>query len=234
MTFSTAASLPTSLWHAYHALIDLARLEKGETVLIHDADNCVGQIAIQIAKRIGAIILISAFSERERADPSDYCGIPDIVLLPSTIAGLSHAIYRETHGKGVDVMIGAFASSSIPDLAGCLKPCGRLINLHVDNGETLGTSSLALKGLSISSVDLLGALRANPSKVYRSFQRAFMLAVEWDIEPPNELHVFDAADYKYAFTHLLQTEISGKRMIELRENSVIPVSRYSSMLCVSD
>lgn len=234
MTFSTAASLPTSLWHAYHALIDLARLEKGETVLIHDADNCVGQLAIQIAKRIGAIILISASSERERADPSDYCGIPEIVLLPSRMAGLPHAIHRETHGKGVDVIVGAFASSSIPDLAGCLKPCGRLINLHVDHGETLGMPSLALKGLSISSVDLLGALRVNPSKIYRIFQRAFMLALEWDIEPPKELHIFNAADYKDAFTHLLQTEVSGKRMIELREDSVIPVSRYSSMLCVSD
>ena len=227
--FPSAASLPTSLWHAYHALVDLARLEEDECVLIHDVSSCTSQLLIQVAKRLGAIVYATASPDMKRPDLPDHLEVPMSSLLPFDLDKLPQAIYRTTFGKGVDVIVGSFSQTSIPGLTNCLKPFGRLINLNHDHREFLSTSGLKMTGISISSIDLAGALQRNPSKVYKVFQRALKHALEWGIEPPTNVHLFGAPAYKDAFSHLLQTEISGKRIIELKENMLIPVSCCSSM-----
>lgn len=54
MSFEEAATIPCVFGTAMYGLEDLARLEEGQTVLIHSACGGVGQAAIQIAKMIGA------------------------------------------------------------------------------------------------------------------------------------------------------------------------------------
>ncbi|KAL2048165.1 hypothetical protein N7G274_000076 [Stereocaulon virgatum] len=46
ISFAEAASMPNALWLAYHALVDVARLQKGEIALIHQASSSVGQMAV--------------------------------------------------------------------------------------------------------------------------------------------------------------------------------------------
>lgn len=50
MSFEVAAALPIALTTAFYALREVARLQKGETVLIHSAGSGVGQIAVQLAQ----------------------------------------------------------------------------------------------------------------------------------------------------------------------------------------
>ncbi|OXV05636.1 hypothetical protein Egran_06595, partial [Elaphomyces granulatus] len=59
MSFSVAASLPLAYVTAYHGVIDIAHLSKGETILIHAGAGGVGQAAIQIATMIGAEIFVT-------------------------------------------------------------------------------------------------------------------------------------------------------------------------------
>ena len=54
MTFETATSLPVSYATAYFCLFEMARMRKGESVLIHAAAGGFGQAAIVLAKYIGA------------------------------------------------------------------------------------------------------------------------------------------------------------------------------------
>lgn len=56
MTFEDAATIPVIYCTAYYSLFDLARLEKGERILVHAAAGGVGQAAILLAKKIGAEI----------------------------------------------------------------------------------------------------------------------------------------------------------------------------------
>ena len=51
---------------SHHALVNLARLRKGEKVLIHSAAGGIGHAAISIAKHIGAEIYATAGSEEKR------------------------------------------------------------------------------------------------------------------------------------------------------------------------
>lgn len=49
-SFEVAAALPIALTTAFYALREVARLQKGETILIHSAGSGVGQVAVQLAQ----------------------------------------------------------------------------------------------------------------------------------------------------------------------------------------
>merc|ERR1712146_392367 len=60
LSFEAAASLPSIFSTSKLALDDLAKLKKGEKVLIHAAAGGVGQAAVQIALQKGAIVYATA------------------------------------------------------------------------------------------------------------------------------------------------------------------------------
>lgn len=56
MSFVDAASLPTTTLTVYHALLNVTRLQKYETILIHSGAGGTGQMAIQVAQYVQAKI----------------------------------------------------------------------------------------------------------------------------------------------------------------------------------
>jgi NADPH:quinone reductase-like Zn-dependent oxidoreductase len=59
-TFTEAAAVPLAALTAWQALIDVAKLSAGETVLIHGGSGGVGSFAVQIAKARGARVIATA------------------------------------------------------------------------------------------------------------------------------------------------------------------------------
>src|SRR5262249_13217829 len=66
MSFEEAATLPTVFLTAHYALNHLARMQAGESILIHAGTGGVGQAAIQIAKHLGLEIFATAGSPEKR------------------------------------------------------------------------------------------------------------------------------------------------------------------------
>jgi NADPH:quinone reductase-like Zn-dependent oxidoreductase len=62
VSFVQAASVPVSAVTAWQALFDYARLESGQTVVIHGAAGNVGAFAVQFARRAGLRIIATAGS----------------------------------------------------------------------------------------------------------------------------------------------------------------------------
>ena len=60
ISFEQAASVPLAATTAWQALIDTAKLQSGQTVLIHGGSGGVGHFAIQIAKARGAKVIATA------------------------------------------------------------------------------------------------------------------------------------------------------------------------------
>jgi NADPH:quinone reductase-like Zn-dependent oxidoreductase len=63
MNFIEAATIPFSLGTAYTALVEDAGIKAGQTILIHGAGGAVGQMAVQIAKNKGLLVLGTATGE---------------------------------------------------------------------------------------------------------------------------------------------------------------------------
>lgn len=65
MRFEAAASIPMAFVTAYYCLFDVARLCEGERVLIHAGSGGVGQVAVILAKYVGAEIFTTVFNREE-------------------------------------------------------------------------------------------------------------------------------------------------------------------------
>jgi NADPH:quinone reductase-like Zn-dependent oxidoreductase len=60
LTFTDASAVPLAALTAWQGLIDVAKIDRGQTVLIHGGSGGVGSFAIQIAKSRGAKVIATA------------------------------------------------------------------------------------------------------------------------------------------------------------------------------
>ena len=82
LPFDLAPQLPTSYATSYASLVLRARLQPGETVLVHGAAGAVGLAAVEIAKALGARVVATASTEEKLAMARAH-GADETMLLPS-------------------------------------------------------------------------------------------------------------------------------------------------------
>lgn len=105
MTFEEAAVLPTVHATAYHALVNVAKLRSGQSVLIHAAAGGVGQAALQLAKHLGLVAYVTVGSDDKRALVMEKYGVPASHIFNSRDASFVKAVKRVTAGRGVDCVL---------------------------------------------------------------------------------------------------------------------------------
>ncbi len=101
MDFTTAASSMLTYGTSYHALVNRASLQEGETLLVLGAAGGVGTAAIQIAKALGATV-IAAASTIEKLEFCKQNGADFIINYSSE--DLKSRVKELTNGKGADVI----------------------------------------------------------------------------------------------------------------------------------
>jgi NADPH:quinone reductase-like Zn-dependent oxidoreductase len=149
LSFAEAASIPVVWLTAWHMLVGLGNLRRGQRVLVHAAAGGVGTAAIQIARRIGAEVIGTA-SQGKHARLREL--------------GLTHAVdYRNqdfegevkrlTGGRGVHLALDAVGGSSFRKSYRCLAPTGMLM--------VFGASSVS-PGEQRSVVSALRMLATSP------------------------------------------------------------------------
>src|SRR4029077_18431784 len=117
-------TLPVVFMTAWHALKNVARLRKGERVLIHAGAGGVGMAAIQIAHHRAAEVITSAGSPANRA-LLQTLGVKHVI--DSRRGDFAEAVMELTNGRGVDVVLNALAGEAIPMGLSCLAEFGRFI-----------------------------------------------------------------------------------------------------------
>ena len=126
MTFEEAATIPVVFMTAWHSLKNVARLRKGETILVHSGLGGVGMAAIQIARHLGAEVIASAGSPHKRALLATM-GVKHVI--DSRRGDFAERVMEITGGRGVDVVLNALASEAIPMGLSCLAEFGRFIEI---------------------------------------------------------------------------------------------------------
>lgn len=100
ITADIASTLPGGYGTSYHALVDRARLQPGEILLVLGASGGVGMAAVQIGAALRAKV-IAAVSSEEKAKAATEAGAQDVIRYDQT--PLRDAITALT-GGGVDVV----------------------------------------------------------------------------------------------------------------------------------
>ncbi|HMS27212.1 MAG TPA: NAD(P)H-quinone oxidoreductase [Burkholderiaceae bacterium] len=157
LNFIEAASLPETFFTVWSNVFERARLQDGETFLVHGGTSGIGVTAIQMAKSFGSVVIATAGSDEKCA--------------ACLALGADHAINYKTqdfvaevnkitHDKGVDVILDMVAGNYVAREMTCLADDGRLVIIAVQGGVDSGfhAGMLMRKRLSITG----STLRARP------------------------------------------------------------------------
>jgi acyl transferase domain-containing protein/NADPH:quinone reductase-like Zn-dependent oxidoreductase/aryl carrier-like protein len=214
VSFPEAASLSQGLVSAYYGLIELARIQPEETVLIHCAASGPGQIALQLAKRAGAQILGTVGSETEINLLTTKYGLEIGNMFSSRDTTFASSVMARTAGKGVDVILSTFTGQLLQASVQCLAPFGRFIDLC--GSDAVEDTRLGLrclhKNAMFASVDLV-SIPQNPKLTTRLLQNVFRLVAEGHIKPPSDIIEVSYANVTHGFR--LMQKSDGIRSIVL-------------------
>ncbi len=125
-----AATVPIAFLTAEQALTRLARLSRGERVLIHAAAGGVGLAAVQVALRLGAEIFATAGSPEKQAYLRAL-GIHHV--MSSRSLDFVDDVRARTGGHGVDVVLNSLAGDFIDGSVDVLAPGGRFVEIGRTN-----------------------------------------------------------------------------------------------------
>jgi polyketide synthase 12/epothilone polyketide synthase D len=218
VTVAQAATMPLAHLTAWYALDSVARLRKGERVLIHAAASGVGLAAIQWARHVGAEVFATASTEAER-DPLRSLDVRHIADARSD--RFVADVLAWTGGQGVDVVLDSVSGDLIAKGFDVLREHGRFIELG--KRDALGQAQLGLrpflKGLSFSLVDVASLLSDRPQQATELLQELARW-FERGVLKPLPLQVFPISRAVEAFRTMAEGRHIGKLVVDLTEPEV--------------
>ena len=127
MSWEQAATMPVALQTMHNAVVTAGRLQAGEAVLIQGASSGVGLLGMQIAKHMGARLVIgSSTTPDRRAKLKDYGA--DLAI-DSKDPKWVDAVLEATDGKGVDLIVDQLSGYVANDNMRAAKVLGRIVNV---------------------------------------------------------------------------------------------------------
>ena len=126
-----AASLPETFFTVWSNVFERAKLAKGETLLIQGGSSGIGVTAIQIAKAMGASVIVTAGSD-EKCGACVALGADHAINYKA--ADFAEEVKKLTNGKGVNVILDMVAGSYVAREVDCMAEDGRLVIIAVQGG----------------------------------------------------------------------------------------------------
>jgi NADPH2:quinone reductase len=127
MGFDQAATLPVALQTMHNALVTAGRLAAGESVLIQGASSGVGLMALQIAKHMGAALVIGTSTNSMRREKLKQFGAD--LAIDTTDPAWPDAVLAATEGKGVHLIVDQVSASVANANMKAARVLGRIVNV---------------------------------------------------------------------------------------------------------
>jgi NADPH:quinone reductase-like Zn-dependent oxidoreductase/NAD(P)-dependent dehydrogenase (short-subunit alcohol dehydrogenase family) len=175
-----AATLPIAFMTARHALLDIARVGPGQTVLIHAGAGGVGLAAVQVAQRAGATVFATAGSGRKRAFLTKM-GVA--LVADSRRAGFGAEVLARTGGRGVDVVLNSLVGEAIAESVACLSASGCFVEIGKRDLWSAGRFAEARPGSRYVILDLSAMRLDDPQRWTHLFQDVVRAAGAGEIRP---------------------------------------------------
>ncbi|TPW31302.1 zinc-binding dehydrogenase [Pararhizobium mangrovi] len=129
-----AALAPVTFGTVEHMLFDNARLEPGETILVHAGGSGIGSAAIQLAKKTGCTVITTVGSD-DKMEKAKALGADHVInYREDRFEGVTRKLTKK---KGVDVVFEHVGADTWAGSMLCLKRGGRLVTC----GSTSGVST---------------------------------------------------------------------------------------------
>ncbi|OYV24185.1 MAG: polyketide synthase, partial [Mycobacterium sp. 20-66-4] len=224
LTPEHAAAITTAHATAWYGLQELARIRRGDKVLIHSGTGGVGQAAIAIARAAGAEIYATAGSEERRQLLRDM-GIEHVY--DSRSAEFADEIRRDTEGYGVDIVLNSVTGASQRAGIELLALSGRFI--EIGKRDIYGDTRLGLfpfrRNLSFLAVDLGLLGYSHPERLREILDTVYKLTADGTLPLPETTH-YPLADAANAIRTMSGAQHTGKLVLDIphagRSSVVLP------------
>lgn len=168
-----AAALPTVYSRAWQSLFVSGRLAIGETLLVHAAASGVTIASVQLAKRAGARVIVTARTDAELEFGYQHGADAGI---NTTTTDVTEAVLELTDGVGADMVFDHLGPALFDASIRALRPAGRLVFCGTTTGATV---QLHLPTVYHRDITLIGSA----SYTFSDFEQ--MLAYCWTAGLPS-------------------------------------------------
>jgi NADPH:quinone reductase-like Zn-dependent oxidoreductase len=203
LTFEQAAAVPVSGGPALQGLVDVGRLQAGQSVLITGASGGVGTYAVQIAKALGAVVTGVASTAK-------------LDLVRSL--GADHVVdyTREDFADGrqqYDLILDLAGNASLSRLRGALTPHGTAVLAGgEEGGRWFGGNDRQLRALALSPFVGQRLTTFIAKEHHSSLERLTELIEAGRVVPAIE-RTFPLREARAAMRHLEAGRARGKLVI---------------------
>lgn len=163
-----AATFPIAFLTASFCLDHVARLSKGESVLIHAAAGGVGLAAVQIAQRAGARVVATAGTPAKRELLHDI-GVEHV--FDSRSASFADDVLRVTVGRGVDVVLNSLAGDLVEPSFRAIADGGRFVEIGKRGIKSEAWVDALSRGIRYDVVDWGETASHEPLLIGQMFER---------------------------------------------------------------
>lgn len=125
ISMEQAAASPLVSFASHMLLSKVARLQEGETLLIHAAAGGIGTTALQIAKSMGAGLRIGTIGSPDKAVLARAAGADEVIM--DKEEDFVQRVKEMTGGRGADVILDSLGGTYPNRGMECLAPYGRLV-----------------------------------------------------------------------------------------------------------
>jgi polyketide synthase 5 len=213
LTEHQAAAVTTAHATAWYGLSDLARIGRGDKVLIHSATGGVGQAAIAIARAAGAEIFATAGSDERRQLLRDW-GIEHVY--DSRSVEFAEQIHADTDGYGVDIVLNSVTGAAQRAGIELLALGGRFI--EIGKRDIYGDSRLGLfpfrRNLAFHGVDLGLMSHSHPVRFHELLNTVYRLTAEGVLPLPESTH-YPLTEATNAIRAMSGAQHTGKLVLDV-------------------
>ena len=212
--FSTGSTVLHAYLTAWYAVVDRARLEPGETVLVTGATGGVGLACVEVARLVGGRV-IAAVGSAAKAQVALDGGAEHVI--DYSCEDVRERVKALTNGEGIDVGVDNIGGALFLSLARLMRWNGRLIPMGFVGGEipSVPMNLPLLKNYSIVGV-FAGAWMTNfPNESAQAADRVMTLVGEGRLRPRVD-RVLPLEQAAEAMRAVAERSVQGRIVLRVR------------------
>lgn len=228
ITWEEAASIPAAYTTAYSCLFTVARLQKGESVLVHAAAGATGQAAIVLAQHVGAQVFATCSSESKRDLLVQQFGLKEDCIFSSRDSSFVQGLMEKTNGKGVDVVLNSLSGPLLKASWNCIAPYGRFVDItkmDMEAGRRLDTTPFN-RSASYTGFDLVSLTDHSGPLVHQALTKSLEICRGLGKPAVYPITPFSITDMDKAMRQMQGGTHVGKLVLVPGEGDQVPVSQH--------
>ncbi len=196
-----AACAPIAFATVQHMLFDNARLEPGESVLVHAGGSGIGSVAIKMAKAIGCTV-ITTVGDDAKTDKAKALGADHVINYRKD--RFEGVVRKITAKRGVDVVFEHVGADTFNGSLLCLKRGGRLVTCGSTSGPSTTLNLMQLFQQQYRIIGSFGASMRNIRESLAKMAKGLLPVIDMEVA---------LADFERALARMESRQVFGKILV---------------------